>query len=144
MIDGLALVFEELHGRNVEGMENETRLPKEFFTDLRELLKKIHRRGLVHCDLKRAPNILLGDDQRPYIVDWSAAIMEREFRFYPLNLIYRRFVQDDLNAVIKLELRHHPENITPGAMRIYTYRSRPEKLIRAMRDRARDLLQRLF
>ena len=89
-------------------------------------------------------NILLGDDQRPYIVDWSAAIMEREFRFYPLNLIYRRFIQDDVNAVVKLELRHHPEDIAPGAMLIYTYRSRPEKLIRAMRDRARDLLQRLL
>jgi serine/threonine protein kinase len=144
VIDGLALVFEELQGRNVEGMENETRLPKEFFTALRALLAEIHLRGLAHCDLKRAPNILLDNDQRPYIVDWSAAIMEREFRFFPLNLIYRRFIQDDLNALVKLELRHHPEDIDPGSMRIYAYRSRPEKMIRAFRDKTRDLLQRLF
>jgi predicted Ser/Thr protein kinase len=144
VIDGLALVFEEVKGRNVEGLERETRLSKEFFVALRELIARVHSRGLAHCDLKRAPNILMGQDRRPYIVDWSAAIHTQEFRFFPLNVVYKRFVRDDFNAVIKLEARHRPEEIDPKNWRSFQYRSRPERIIRTLRDKTRDLLQRLF
>ena len=73
-IDGLALILEEIPGKDIEGLENEKKLPKEFFEELRVLVEHIHRRVVAHCDLKRAPNILLGEDGKPYRVDWSAAI----------------------------------------------------------------------
>ena len=142
-IDGLALVFEEIPGRNIEGLENEKRLPKEFFEDLRRLVENIHERGLAHCDLKRAPNILLGHDGKPYIVDWSASIFKTEFKFFPLNLLYRRFLVDDYNAVTKIQLRHCPENVTPEEKKRYDHRSGPERLIRSIRNKARALLQKI-
>ncbi len=141
--DGLALVIEEIQGRNVEGMEKETRLSEGFFEELRTLVESVHRRGLAHCDLKRAPNILLGHDGKPHIVDWSSSISKREFRFFPLNLIYNRFLLDDLNAIIKAQLRHCPESVSPEEKRRYYQRTRGERLIRAIRDRLRDLLQRI-
>lgn len=143
VLGGLALITEEIAGRNIEGLENEGRLSEEFFDSLQELVKNVHSRGLVHCDLKRAPNILLGPDEKPYIVDWSASISEREFRFFPLNRVYQRFLQDDLNAITKMRLRHCPESVTPDDERLYYHRSRTENIIRSIRDKLRTLLQKI-
>ncbi|MFH1350070.1 MAG: RIO1 family regulatory kinase/ATPase [Pseudomonadota bacterium] len=142
-IDGLALVVEKIPGRSVEGLEKERRLSESFFKELRRIVLNVHKRGLAHCDLKRAPNILMENGGKPYIVDWSASILEREFRFFPLSLIYRRFLLDDLHGIIKLQLRHSPESISLEERRSFFYRSKPERFIRSIRDRMRDLLQRI-
>jgi serine/threonine protein kinase len=142
-IDGIALILEEIPGKNIEDVEKDQRLPKEFFEELRKLVERVHERGLAHCDLKRAPNILLGYDGKPYIVDWSASISKTECRIFPLNLLYRRFLLDDFNAITKIQLRHCPENVTPEEKRHYDYRSTPERLIRAIRNKARALLQKI-
>ncbi len=142
-IEGIALILEEIPGKNIEDLEKEEMLPKEFFEELRKLVERVHERGLAHCDLKRAPNILLGYDGKPYIVDWSASISETESRFFPLNLLYKRFLLDDFNAITKIQLRHCPESVTPEEKRHYDYRSRPEKLIRSIRNKARALLQKI-
>jgi len=141
--EGLALVIEEIQGISVEGLEKETRLSESFFKELRALVESIHGRGLAHCDLKRAPNILVGYDGKPNIVDWSSSISKIEFRFFPLNMIYEKFVLDDFNAIIKIQLRHCPESVSPEEKRRYYQRGRGERLIRAIRDRFRDLLQRI-
>ena len=143
VLDGPALVIEAIEGRSLEDLEKAERLPRDFFDALRSLVEKVHQRGLAHCDLKRAPNILVGEDGLPYIVDWSAAISEKEFRGYPLNPIYRRFLLDDFNAVTKVQLRHCPEHVTPLQRQQYLYRSGPERAVRAVRDRLRAILQKV-
>jgi tRNA A-37 threonylcarbamoyl transferase component Bud32 len=142
-LDGLSVIIEEIPGRNVEKLEKEVRLPEAFFTDLKDLVNRVHERGIAHCDLKRAPNILLGRDGRPYIVDWGASISHREFAWYPLNLIYRRFLLDDHMAVTKLKLRHRPASVTPEEKRRYEHRSGLEHLVRALRNRLRKTLQKI-
>jgi len=142
VIDGLALIVQEIPGRSLENLEQEIRLPTAFFNELKELVFRFHKRGLAHCDLKRAPNTLLGDDGHPYIVDWAASICETEFRFPLLNLIYRRFLLDDQMAVIKLKLRHTPEAVTCEELARYHHRSSAERFIRGIRDRLREILQK--
>jgi hypothetical protein len=85
----------------------------------------------------------VGHDGRPYIVDWSASISKREFRLFPFNLIYKRFLLDDLNAITKIQLRHSPDSVTPEEKRLYYHRSKAEEFIRAIRDRLRNWLQRI-
>ena len=143
VIGGLALVMEEIPGRNLENLEKERKLPEGFFDELRELVDRVHAAGVVHCDLKRAPNTLITPDGRPHIIDWGACILASEFAFYPLKGIYRRFMLDDYMAVIKLKLRHVPDAVTPAEKRRYAYRSPAEILIRSIRDRLRDLLQKV-
>jgi len=143
VIDGLALVMEEVPGRNLENLEKEIKLPENFFDALKDLVTSFHRRGLAHCDLKRAPNILLGNDGLPHIIDWSASISESEFRFPPLNFIYRRFLLDDYMAIMKLKLRHIPEAVTSEERKRYNHRSGAERLIRFIRDWLRDILQKI-
>jgi len=143
IIGGLAIVLEQISGRTIEGLESEKPLGEDFFKDLKEVVESFHERGLAHCDLKRAPNILIGDDNEPYIVDWSSSVSEREFKFFPLNVIYNRFLQDDFNAITKIKLRHIPDKVGPEERKNYYHRSKGEKLVRAMRDRLRELLQKI-
>jgi len=143
VVGGLALVLEEIQGRNLDGLEARERLSVEFFEALRDLVERVHRRGLCHCDLKRAANVLVGEDGQPYLIDWSAAILEREFKFFPARLIYKRFLLDDRHASIKLQLRHCPEAIEPEELRRYQNRGVAEKAVRRLRDRARRFLQKV-
>lgn len=143
VIDGLALVLEEIPCRNLENLEKDIQLSDTFFDALKDLVDSFHNNGLAHCDLKRAPNILLGNDGLPHIIDWGASISEREFRPFPLNLVYRRFLLDDYMAIIKQKLRHIPEAVTLEERARYNHRSGAEKLIRVVRDRLRHILQRI-
>jgi serine/threonine protein kinase len=138
-----ALVMERIQGETLENMEQRKRLPRAYFDELEGLMEEVHRRGVAHCDLKRAPNLLLGADGRPYVVDWSAAVCRSELPFFPFTLVYRRFVQDDLRAITKMQLRHCPEEISPERLTEYRYRSRAEILIRRIRDGLRDLLKKM-
>jgi len=143
VVGGLALVLDEIQGRSVERLDKEERLPIRFFETLRDLVERVHQRGVCHCDLKRAANVLVGDDGSPYLVDWSSAILEREFRFFPARRIYERFLLDDRNAVIKLQLRHCPEAIRAEDLRRYQNRSAAERAVRKLRDQARRFLQKV-
>jgi len=143
VIDGLALVMEEIPSTDLESLETASRLPGNFFDGLHELVDRFHERGLAHCDLKRAPNTLVGHDGRPYIIDWGASISESEFKFFPLNRIYERFLLDDYMAIIKLKLRHEPGAVTGEERERYSRRSVGEEVVRRIRDRLRELLQKL-
>jgi len=134
VIDGLALVMEEVPGRNLRDLDEGMELTEPFFEALKGLIEECHRRGIAHCDLKRSPNILMGYDGLPYIVDWGASIAEKEFSFFPLSWIYRRFLLDDSMAIIKLKLRHLPQSVPEEARLQYSRRSIPERIIRAIRN----------
>jgi serine/threonine protein kinase len=143
MMDGLVLVLEEIPGKNLEEVKDTDKVPQVFFEKLSLMVEGFHRRGLCHCDLKRAANILIGPGGNPYVLDWSAAILEREFRFFPLTLVYRRFLLDDYNAVTKFQLRHCPEAVGSESKKRYLHISRSERAIRSLRDRLREFLQRV-
>jgi predicted Ser/Thr protein kinase len=143
VISGQALVIARIRGKSLEGLEREKKLPRAFFEELETLVASAHARGIAHCDLKRAPNILLGDDGRPYVVDWSASVSASELPLFPLDRIYRRFLLDDFNAITKIQLRHCPDEVSEERIRRYQHRGVAELLVRSLRDRLRDLLKRL-
>jgi serine/threonine protein kinase len=143
VIDGLALVIQEIPSIDLESLDSETKLPDKFFDALKDLVNSCHRRGVAHCDLKRAPNTLVGHDGFPYVIDWAASISAREFRVFPLNYIYQRFLLDDYMAITKLKLRHAPEVVSLEERKRYNHRSCAEKFIRAIRDRLREILQKV-
>jgi hypothetical protein len=142
VIGGLALAIEEIPGRSLENLEKEMHLPHTFFESMETLVNAFHQRGLAHCDLKRAPNTLVGLDGMPYIVDWAASISRGELCLPPFNLVFRRFMLDDEMAIVKLALRHCPDRVSAEKKARYHYRSRGEKCVRAIRDRLREILQK--
>ncbi len=144
VIDRLALALEEIPSRPLKKHNKDLKLSETFFDELKNIVDNFHRRGLAHCDLKNGANVLVGEEGRPYIVDWSASISEKEFRFFPLNRIYLRFLLDDHFAIIKLKMRYAPETLTPEEKIQYAHRSRMERSVRDIRDRLRKILKKIM
>lgn len=143
VIDGLALVTEEIDGTELGKVRDRERFENGFFDALERLVDDFHDRGLAHCDLKKSANILMGPDGRPYVIDWASAISRSEFRGPVLNRIYERFVLDDYNAITKQKLNYAPQQVTTEERERYDYQSRAEKAIRSIRDRLRAFLQKV-
>ena len=72
-LDGIALVLEYRPGtflsRKLAG-----KLPPEFLPDLEQTIAQMHRRGVVHLDLRHRSNILAGPDGRPIVIDFTSAL----------------------------------------------------------------------
>jgi hypothetical protein len=142
-IDGQALIMQEIDGRGIGTVHKTTGIPEKFYSDLHDLLQTIHAAGLAHCDLKRSPNIIMGNDGMPYLIDWSAAISASEFGFFPLSVIFKRFVRDDFNSIIKLKLKFNPEMVSSEEKGEYMNRGFFERVVRHIRDNARKLLKKI-
>lgn len=110
-VDRYALAMEHISGASLDGVEPGT-LNAEFYVHLREVIDDMHSRGVAHCDLRSRGNVMLGDDGRPYIVDFAACV----FRGRGINLFFRwlfsQFVLADRNAVLLVKQRLSPELLT--------------------------------
>jgi len=142
-ISGLALVVSKAPGKDLEHFSEGESLNLEFFQKLIRLIQKCHEHGVAHCDLKRSSNILIDESGNPHLLDWAAAILEKEFCLYPLTIIYKKFIADDFKAVIKLKMRYCPQEITDEEKRNYPHRVLGERTIRAVRDAGRKWLQKI-
>jgi hypothetical protein len=52
-------------------------LPADFFAALRALVELLHARGVCHNDLHKENNILVGEDGRPWLIDFQLASVSR-------------------------------------------------------------------
>src|SRR2546426_1067688 len=69
IVDGRALLLEYVPGRTL-GKFRPGELPDSFYRALEETLDAVHRRGVVHLDLRQKKNVLVADrDGRPHIID---------------------------------------------------------------------------
>jgi len=166
-VPGKALIIEAIDGQDLRDFEGELismaeggaessameekrkLLSPVFFADIKKLVDEIHGRGVAHCDLKRTPNIMIGEDGRPYIVDWAAFMAKSEARIFPLNILYRRFLQDDYISITKLKVNNRPDLATEEEHEAYRdYKARRveagfERTVREFRKKARKLLKKM-
>lgn len=56
-------------------------LPKAFLAELEESIATMHRRGVVHLDLRHRSNILAGVDGHPVLLDFASSIRFDPSRF---------------------------------------------------------------
>jgi hypothetical protein len=92
------------------------RVPDGFFAELRELLAEIHRRGLAYVDLHKRENILVGDDRRPYLIDFQIGFAVRDWwlaRSMIGRPILRVLQQSDLYHLSKHVARCRPDLAGP-------------------------------
>jgi len=77
---------------------------------------------------------LIDESGNSHLIDWAAAILEKEFYLYPLTIIYKKFIDDDFKAVIKLKMRYCPQEITDEEKRNYLHRVLGDGTIRAFKE----------
>lgn len=52
-------------------LRRDDKVTDQFFDQLAQILEDIHHCGMAYVDLDKSENILLGDDQRPYLIDFQ-------------------------------------------------------------------------
>lgn len=87
----------------------------DFFDQLAALLREIHADDTAYVDLNKRQNILMGDDARPYLIDFqiSLRIPRRGLgRLWPARWLLTRFQQADWYHFLKHKRRLRPDLLT--------------------------------
>jgi hypothetical protein len=66
-----AVAHQYIPGHPLSGHE---RVPDGFFPSLQAMLERMHAEGLAYVDLHKCENIIVGDDGRPYLVDFQISL----------------------------------------------------------------------
>ncbi len=118
-----------------------SRLTPEFFAQLLSLIERLHVRGIAHGDLKKLENILIDKDNRPVLIDFTAAILTGSSPLAAIALPY--VFEDDLRAVYKLKKRRAPALLTPEETAFLERMSPEERVFRSIRGCVRQPVKRL-
>ena len=137
----LALLRQYIPGLDA-GRFHPGELPDSFFAEVAGLVEAMHRRGVVHCDLRNCRNILVAEGPRPYLVDFAAAFSRGWSLDLPRAWLHWMFHQADLTAVAKLKRRLAPHLLTAADRRALTRMGPVERVARALRDLLRLLAER--
>jgi hypothetical protein len=87
-----------------------------FFDELERMLAVIHARGSAYVDLNKRQNILVGDDGRPYLIDFqiSLDLPPRGWRRLTMvRWLLRRFQEADRYHLLKHKRRLRPDLLRP-------------------------------
>jgi len=108
-IDRFAFAMEFIPGRSIQ---REEPLPPSFFSGLERVLREIHRRGVVHMDLRHKGNILLSEKGEPFLIDFNSSFSFKEKGVMRRTLFpLLRWVDD--GGYLKLKERVSPSLMTP-------------------------------
>jgi RIO-like serine/threonine protein kinase len=81
------------------------------FERILEAIGELHRRGVVHLDLRERKNILIAPDGKPYLIDFATAF------YFPPGMPFAQELLDairlvDVSAVLKFKNRMCPGTLT--------------------------------
>ena len=108
-IDRFAFAIEFIPGTPIQRGDI---LSDSFFRDLRQILKEMHSRGVVHLDLRHKGNILVSETGQPFLIDFNSSFHFKEegiLRRFLFPLL--RWVDD--GGLLKLKQRVSPSLMTP-------------------------------
>lgn len=90
------------------------RVDDDFFTRFRTLLAEVHRRDVAYVDLHKRENVLVGEDGKPYLIDFqiSFALPTAGWRrMLPLRWLLRYLQGSDKYHWLKHHLRHRRDQV---------------------------------
>jgi hypothetical protein len=88
-------------------------VPDDFFDQLVELLRELHRRDIAYVDANKPENILLGDDGRPILIDFQISFDLHDLGDWWLSRrILRQLQAEDFYHVLKHKKKLRPDQMT--------------------------------
>lgn len=91
------------------------RVSDAFFDELFALLREVHGRDMAYVDLNKRQNILVGDDGRPYLIDFQISLHLPPTgwrRLAPVRWLLARFQHEDWYHSLKHKRRVRPDLLT--------------------------------
>jgi predicted Ser/Thr protein kinase len=99
-------------------------VPDGFFARLEELMHELHRRDIAYADTNKPENILLGDDNLPYLIDFQLGWDLHELgKNYVTKRVLWRLAKEDLYHIRKHKRRIRPDELTEEEKQIGKERS---------------------
>jgi hypothetical protein len=105
-IDPLAFAIEYRPGRRLS-RRLAGKVPPEFVDRVEEAVRDMHRRGVVHLDLRHRSNVLADDAGQPVLIDFGSALCLRPGG-WPARLLLPWLARIDLAALHKWRVRLDP------------------------------------
>ena len=102
VVEKRALLIEYIEGTTL-GKFKAGELPDATFDLLRDTVRAMHERGVVHLDLRQKKNILIDGDRRPWLIDFGAAMKGK---------LTSKLQGVDESALLKFKLRNWPHLVT--------------------------------
>jgi hypothetical protein len=96
-------------------LRRDDHVPDAFFDQLADMIGKLHARHMAYVDLNKRENVLLGDDGRPYLIDFQIALHLPPTgwrRLRPVQWFLRRFQHGDRYHFLKHKRRLRPDLLT--------------------------------
>lgn len=109
-IDRYAVAMEYIEGTSISETDPR-RVTPEYLRRLERLIKVIHRRGVVHLDIRGGGNVIVRPDDTPGLIDFQAAVFTEGL---PRRVV-RLLEAVDLSGAYKKWLCYQPEAM--GEMR---------------------------
>lgn len=105
-----------------------------WFSDLLAVIQAFHARGVSHGDLKSKTNLIVGVDQKPYVIDFGTTFLKKE-GFHPVNnLLFEYGKRLDINAWVKHKYHGRYKDASEEDRELLNY-SKLEWLVRKLRGR---------
>jgi hypothetical protein len=83
-----------------------------FFDELLALVRTLHARHIAYVDLNKRENILMGDDGKPYLIDFQISLLLPDtgwWRWRPFRWVLARFQHGDIYHCLKHKRRLRPD-----------------------------------
>ncbi len=107
-IDRYAIAIEHVSGISLDKRPSSD-IPNEFYSELRRVIDDMHAHGVAHCDLRSRGNVMLGDDGKPYVIDFGACVFRGRGLNPFIKWLFSQFVLADCNAVLRIKKRMSPQ-----------------------------------
>ena len=110
--DKTGFTYEYIEGQTLDENKN---LPDDFFDKLIELTQQIHQNNVAYIDSNKRNNLLLGDDGKPYIIDFQISM-----HFNERPMFFKRFSKKLRKALQQADIYHilkHKRRICPHLLR---------------------------
>jgi predicted Ser/Thr protein kinase len=105
-----------------------------WFAGLLEIIQAFHARGVSHGDLKSKANMIVGRDQKPYIIDFGTTFIHKD-GFHPINnQLFEYGKRLDINAWVKHKYHGRYKNASEEDRKLLNY-SKLEYVVRKLRGR---------
>ena len=105
-----------------------------WFAGLLDVIRAFHERGVSHGDLKSKSNLMVGVDQKPYVIDFGTTFLFKE-GFHPVNNYLFEFGKRmDINAWVKHKYHGRYKDASEQDRELLRY-SMLEYVVRRLRGR---------
>jgi hypothetical protein len=137
-------IYEYIEGKSLDQTKD---LPEYYFDNLAELLKKIHEKSIIYVDSNKRGNILLGDDNKPYLIDFQISLhigpnllLSRKFADYIRQLLQKA----DFYHLYKHKRKFSPEELRPDEAEFFYSQLKVIKLHRIIANPLRKARRKLL